>query len=81
MVFLAARGKSITRGELGADPVVLHAISCVHSVEGVPLAKVPSMAVLKLRQDTVGHGRMVLLSCLDLLSTAELSHRQDRLLD
>lgn len=34
------------------------------------------MAVLKLEQDTEWHWRMVLLSCLDFLSTAELSHRR-----
>lgn len=39
------------------------------------------MAVLKLEQDTEWHWRMVLLSCLDLLSTAGLSHRQGHLLD
>lgn len=66
MVFLVARGKSITLGELEANAVVLCAVSCVHSVEAVPLAKVSSMAVLKLRQDTAGHRRMVLLSCLGL---------------
>lgn len=52
-----------------------------HSAEGVILAKDSSMAVLKLEQDTEWHWRMVLLSCLDLLSTAGLSHRQGHLLD
>lgn len=81
MVFLAARGKSITHGELEADPVMLPAASCVHSIEGVPLAKVSSVAVLKVEQDMEWHWRMVLLSCLDVLSTVELSHRQGHLLD
>lgn len=80
MVFLAARGKSIAHRELEADPVMLRAASCVHSIEGVPLAKVSSMAVLKVEQHTGWHWRMVLLSCLDVLSTAEFSHRQGRLL-
>lgn len=81
MVFLAADWKSITRGELEADPVTLCAVSCVHSIEGVPLAKGSSMAVLKLQQDTEWHRRMVLLSCLDLSSTSEFSHRQGHLLE
>lgn len=56
-------------------------MSCVLPTEGVPLAEVSSMAVLKLEQDTEWHWRMVLLSCLDFLSTAKLSHRQGHLLD
>lgn len=75
MVFLAARGKSITRGELEADPVMLRAVSLCAPNWGYVLSQGLSMSVLKFEQDTEWHWRKVLLSCLDLLSTAELSHR------